>query len=433
MVRGVMYCYIVTSWFSDGAESIASEEFCASLKKDMPVLTNVSIQSTSTDAGVIDIAWSKPTELDPLQTPGPYIYRLFRSPGFSNSQPLQVVEFSELNDTTFTDSGMNTRDTAWSYTIEFINNTPGNVFTIGFTPPASSVFIRTAPSDRQITLNINASVPWLNQEYIIYRKNDLTGIFDSLTRVPQPAYTDTGLINGQEYCYKVESIGTYGTPGYINPIFNFSQEHCASPVDNVPPCQPTLLVEVECEALELLFRWNDLTQSCAPDVNEYFIYEIGNPHILIATLPASITNYTYKPPQTIAGCFFIVARDENGNIDTTAYNQVCVSIDDCPRYRLPNVFTPNSDGFNDFFVPFPGYTSVERIDIQIFNRWGVVVFDAIDPAIMWDGKDRNTNKACTDGVYFYTCDVFEVVGSSEFPGEKIIAKRTLTGSIHLLR
>lgn len=433
LVRGIMYCYIVTAWFEDNAESIASEEFCASLKKDLPVLTNVSVNSTSVNSGAVYVAWSKPTELDFVQTPGPFIYRLFRSEGFSAAIKQQIAEFNDLNDTTFTDTGLNTRDTAWTYSIEFINNTPGNVFSIGFAVPASSVFIRTAPSDQQITLSMIAQVPWANQEYTIYRKNQVTMLFDSIASSILPVYADTGLINNQEYCYLVRTTGTYGTPGYVDPIINFSQEKCETPLDNVAPCPPELLVEVNCDERKLIFRWSDISLSCAPDVARYYLYLKGNPHNLISSFEPSVTSFVYEPPQTIAGCFFVVADDANGNVDTTTYNQVCVSIDNCPRYRLPNVFTPNSDSFNDFFRPYPGYTSVERVEMQIFNRWGVLVFETIDPQINWDGRDKTSKAECADGVYFYTCFVYEVVGSPETPEEKRVQKRSLIDSIHLLR
>ncbi len=432
LVRGVTYCYIITSWFEDGSESIASVEFCASLKKDMPVFTNVSINNTSPTVGNIEIVWSKPTELDPIQTPGPFIYRLFRSQGFDNAVREIIAEFTDLNDTIFTDTQRNTLDNAWTYTLEFINNTPGNAFTVGFTPGASSVFIRTAPSDKQINLQIIANVPWSNLGYTIYRKNTV-GVFDSIAFTNTPSYLDTGLENEEEYCYLVKSTGTYGTPGYKDPLLNFSQETCASPLDNVPPCAPKLWVEVECERNELMFTWEDLSLGCAPDIDQYHLYEIGNPHILIQSFPASVLSYTYLRPFSIAGCFFVVGSDVNGNIDTTNYNAACTTIDDCPRYRLPNVFTPNSDGYNDFFVPFPGYTGVERVDMKITNRWGVVVFETKDPAINWDGRDRNTNKPCAQGVYFYVCDVYEVTGNPETQGDVVIVRRTLTDSLHLLR
>jgi len=433
LVRGIRYCYIITAWFEDGAESIASEEICASLKKDMPVLTNVSVNSTSVDNGDIEVAWSKPTELDFTQTPGPFIYRLFRSEGFTNSVKQQIAEFNDLNDTTFTDTGLNSRDTAWTYTIEFINNTPGNVFSIGFSVPASSVFIRLTPTDGKIRISMISSVPWVNESYKVYRKNPVTQIFDSIASVITPVYTDTALVNDQEYCYRVESKGTYGTPGYKDPLYNYSQESCDMPVDNVPPYPPELVFELNCDERTILFSWNDISLSCAPDIDKYYLYRKGTPHILIGTFGSSSFFYNYRPEQTIAGCFFIVAEDIHGNIDTTSYNQVCISIDDCPRYRLPNVFTPNSDSYNDLFTPFPGYTSVEKIDIRIYNRWGVLVFETSDPAINWDGKDKSSNTDCADGVYFYTCDVYEVVGSPETPEEKRLQKRTLTDSVHLLR
>ncbi|MBK6966599.1 MAG: gliding motility-associated C-terminal domain-containing protein [Bacteroidales bacterium] len=433
LVRGIMYCYIVTAWFEDGAESIASEEFCASLKKDLPVITNVSINSTSTDNGSIYVAWSKPTELDYLQTPGPFIYRLSRSQGFSAAVKELITEFNSLDDTTYTDTGRNTQDTAWTYSIEFINNTPGNVFSIGFAVPASSVFITTTPSDKQMNIGIRTVVPWVNREYTIYRKNPVTLLFDSIASTVLPAYIDTGLVNDQEYCYLVRATGTYGTPGYIDPIINNSQESCETPLDNVAPCPPELLVEVNCDERKLSFAWNDLSLSCAPDVRRYYLYLKGNPHTLISSFDSPVTSFVYEPPQTIAGCFFIVADDVNGNTDTTNYNQVCVSIDNCPRYSLPNVFTPNNDTYNDFFTPYPGYTSVERIDIQIFNRWGVLVYETSDPKINWDGKDKSSKMDCADGVYFYTCDVYEVIGSPETPEEKRVQKRTLIDSIHLLR
>ncbi|MBW6489633.1 MAG: gliding motility-associated C-terminal domain-containing protein [Lentimicrobium sp.] len=432
LVRGITYCYLITAWFDDGSESIASEEFCANLKKDMPVFTNVNVLNTSTTAGSIEIIWSKPTELDPVQTPGPFIYKLFRSQGFNNAVKENIAEFNNLNDTLFIDNGLNTKDTAWTYTIEFINNTPGNIFTIGFTPPASSVFIRTIPSDKQIGIQIISNVPWSNVGYTIYRQNE-SGVFDSIAFVTSTSYIDRDLVNEIEYCYLVRAKGTYGTAGYKDPLLNYSQEKCDSPRDNVPPCATNLWVEVECELNSLIFTWDDLSLGCAPDIARYELYRAGNPHQLIESFDAGKLSFTFLPPSSITGCFFVIGIDVNGNSDTTNYRKVCTSIDDCPRYRLPNVFTPNNDGYNDYFIPFPGYTSVDRIDLKIINRWGVVVFETNDPAIRWDGRDQNTNKPCSDGVYFYVCEVYEIVGNPETEDDKILEQRTLTDSLHILR
>ncbi|HLO92387.1 MAG TPA: gliding motility-associated C-terminal domain-containing protein [Lentimicrobium sp.] len=433
LVRGITYCYIVTYWFSDNAESIASEEFCTDLKKDLPVLTNVSIDSTSATNGQIYVAWSKPTELDSTQTPGPFIYRLYRSDGFSSTNEVLVTELNDLNDTIYVDRGMNTLENSWTYRVELINNTPGNVFSVGYSVPATSIFLQTSPSDRQITLIINENVPWANEQYIIYRKVTGSSVFDSLTMIQVRRYVDTGLVNEQQYCYYIRTVGTYGTPGYIEPIINYSQIKCESPIDNVAPCLPMLTADINCEDLQITFAWENIALTCAPDIESYLLYRKGNPTELIATISPENTSYVYNiPSQIISACYFVAAVDTNGNLDTTGALAYCLGIDDCPRYRLPNVFTPNGDQINDYFVPFPGYTSVERVEMQIVNRWGVVVFETVDPEIKWDGKDKNTNKLCPEGVYFYRCVVYEVVSSAETPELTSVQKRLLTNSVHLL-
>lgn len=433
LVRGITYCYIITYWFRDGAESKASEEFCTDLNKDLPVLTNVSINTTSATNGEVYVAWSKPTELDTVQIPGPYIYRLFRSEGFTIANPVLVAEYNDLNDTTFVDVNLNTQTSNWTYRIELINNTPGNVFSVGFSVPASSIYLTTTPSDQQITITINENVPWANEQYIIYRQIQGSTQFDSLTTIPNRRYVDSELINGTQYCYYVTTVGTYGTPGYIDPIINNSQVVCDTPIDNVAPCQPMLSISVNCEELYLLFAWEDISLTCAPDIASYQLYQYGTPSQLLASIPSTQTTFRYQlPDQSITACYFLIAVDTNGNFDTTSAIRYCTNIDDCPRYRLPNVFTPNNDTYNDLFVPFPGYTSVQRVEMQIFNRWGKKVFETIDPAINWDGKDMTSKSMCPAGVYFYKCIVYEIVSLGETSEQTTVRKREMTNSIHLL-
>ena len=63
---------------------------------------------------------------------------------------------------------------------------------------------------------------------------------------------------------------------------------------------------------------------------------------------------------------------------------------------------------------------------MIYNRWGVPVFTSEDPDINWDGRDMNTNKECSEGVYFYVCEVFE----QRLEG---IVKRDIKGTVTLIR
>ncbi len=426
LIHGIKYCYMVVAYFPDGAESYASLEACASLAKDIPVVTNVSIEETDPVNGEAYVAWSKPTDFDTLQIPGPYKYLIYRSLNDNGSNASLIDSADNLDDTLYYDNFLNTSNQAISYRIDFYNDQPGNRFYVGSTHIASSVYLTVTPSDKTLILSWNENVPWINYEYVIYRFNTATQLFDSIGMSMLQTYSDTGLVNGEEYCYYVESYGEYTDSGFVSPIINKSQLRCGIPDDNVAPCAPELEAYTNCEVN--FIRWTNPNNSCAGDVETYELYytpSYNGDFQLIETiaLPED-TFYVHSGISSVAGCYAVVAIDSNGNKSLLS-NISCVDTDSCSLYELPNVFTPNGDQVNDFFTPFP-YTSVERINIRIYNRWGAVVYRTEDPDIMWDGKEMNTGEDCSDGVYFYVCDVFEI----KLEG---LSMRTISGSVTLMR
>ena len=96
-------------------------------------------------------------------------------------------------------------------------------------------------------------------------------------------------------------------------------------------------------------------------------------------------------------------------------------------YTLPNVITPNGDGFNDVFEPkVTGLSLITGAKTVIFNRWGNVLWDTDDPLIQWDGKSKQTKMDCPPGTYFYITDITYV----DTTGEE---KLHLQGSITIVR
>ena len=96
-------------------------------------------------------------------------------------------------------------------------------------------------------------------------------------------------------------------------------------------------------------------------------------------------------------------------------------------YTLPNVITPNGDGFNDIFVPkVTGLSLITGAKTVIFNRWGNILWDTDDPLIQWDGKSKQTKMDCPSGTYFYVTDITYV----DTTGEE---KLHLQGSITIVR
>lgn len=74
---------------------------------------------------------------------------------------------------------------------------------------------------------------------------------------------------------------------------------------------------------------------------------------------------------------------------------------DCPSnfsIEIPNVFTPNGDGQNDYFNPI--IRDVISFEMKIFSRWGIELFNTNSIGLGWDGKTASGQDA-PDGTYFY--------------------------------
>jgi len=428
LLRGLDYCYMVIAYFADDAESYASLEVCTELSKDVPVITNVSVKNTDAVNGSLWVGWSKPTEFDTVQIPGPYKYLIWRSAGYNPSSYSLIDSLADINDTIYNDTLLNTQNQPYRYRIDFYNDQPGNRFFVGSTANASSIFLMLTPSDNKLTLAWQPDVPWLNDYFVVYKQNPLTTLYDSIAMVTTQTYTDTGLINGTSYCYYVKSVGRYTASGFAFPLVNLSQKACGIPIDNEPPCPPVLTGEVDCENIQNLLQWAFSGLPCADDVVAYNLYyspgESSDYSLIFSTTDLQDTSFLHTGMGTIVGCYYVTAVDSFNN-QSLPSNLTCFDIDQCYLYQLPNVFTPNGDGSNDEFRPFP-YDFVEKINMIIFNRWGTVVFKTEDPDINWNGKDKNSKRDCSVGVYYYVCDVFE----KRLGG---IQKRSLTGIIHLIR
>ncbi len=97
------------------------------------------------------------------------------------------------------------------------------------------------------------------------------------------------------------------------------------------------------------------------------------------------------------GDYFVVVKDFrgcSGEDGTTVQKRCPVTI------YFPNAFTPNNDGINDTYQPKG--SDVESFHIQIYNRWGEMVFESADLNYHWDGKVNKSN--APDGVYYFIAE-----------------------------
>jgi len=77
--------------------------------------------------------------------------------------------------------------------------------------------------------------------------------------------------------------------------------------------------------------------------------------------------------------------------------------------NIPNVFTPNGDGNNDYIeVETDGITVYE---FSVFTRTGTRIYHSQSPRIFWDGNSLD-GKELKEGIYYYVIE--EQGGSSPF-------------------
>ena len=103
------------------------------------------------------------------------------------------------------------------------------------------------------------------------------------------------------------------------------------------------------------------------------------------------------PVFTTAGVYTMVVEFlENGcttSVKQAADVQSSVDVLDLSDMVLPNVITPDNNGNNDRFMPFvPGHedtnvlTMMDTYQIQVYNRWGDVLFQNNGMPLQWDGR-----------------------------------------------
>ena len=103
--------------------------------------------------------------------------------------------------------------------------------------------------------------------------------------------------------------------------------------------------------------------------------------------PKQTTTYTVAVYDTVSGCS-----------DTTSVT-VYVSYD--ANFAIPNVFSPNGDGYNDtwYVINQGGLVTVQ--DLRVFDRWGELVFDSQrDGTLEWNGDYQGKKELM--GNYVYT-------------------------------
>ena len=450
--RGKTYSYRVYAVFPlpAGGLSIVSNEACLGFNGRSAQLTNVDVNTTSATTGQITVRWTRPRADNNGTFGTPAGYRLSRSVG---AGPLSLVTtITNLSDTTYVDRGLNTVANQYTYTLVFFNTDSSTGTAVEKTetsPTATSVRTSLVPDGlaKTITVNWAYQVPWDNskQPTRLYRQDSPTGAFTEIATLTPGAtsgtYVDRGLQTGQQYCYYVQTTGQYAGIPYLLNLLNNSQQVCTTL--QATPCTPVLSVQaVNCDSLAGLpsypapgqryqnsLRWTvgNTPAGCAANAVYYRIFRAdtpAGPFVLID----STAQFTYvdRNLERPTSCYQVQGVAATGQRSARS-NVACQN--DCVFFLLPNIFTPNGDNVNDVFRPKTA-SPITTTHIQIFNRWGVKVYESsADPYINWTGGgvagESTTSGLVSNGIYYYLAEVQFADAAS--------TKRTYKGWVEVVR
>ena len=434
---GKEYCYMVVAYFEDEAQSYASEEFCAALPLTLPMFTKVDVESTDPASGTIGIEWIEAPEFDSTIYLPPYRLELWGREKDNGAFNL-LSTANNIDAGNFTHNNLNTQDLSYEYRLDVYAG-PNQDF-VGSSPLASSVYAEPTGSDQSVILDFNFDTPWQNERFVIYRENPPgSGQFDSIGESFVPEYTDTGLVNGENYCYYAESYGRYTASDSLpKPIVNRSQITCATARDTTAPCPPQFALYNACPDT-IYFSWK-LAQGngCKNDVSKINIYfrtgedAFGNQPFLSIPVNGDST-IRFVSDQAIFGCYAITAvddadQDPGGQANESAFSEE-LCIESCFTIKFPNIFSPNGDGYNERFLPVE-IEQVANLEIEIYSRWGNLIYRTTDLEDFitngWDGNVQDNGSPAPDGVYYYVCRyTAESIGPT--------MEQTASGFVHLVR
>ncbi len=108
----------------------------------------------------------------------------------------------------------------------------------------------------------------------------------------------------------------------------------------------------------------------------------------------------------------LTARTER--VGCISDDKLSINVRDIRKIYIPNAFSPNNDGVNDYFTIFGESPNVQQINnFSVYTRWGELVYQATnfqvnDISNSWDGIFRG--KFLPDGVYVYVAEVLFLDG-----------------------
>jgi gliding motility-associated-like protein len=207
--------------------------------------------------------------------------------------------------------------------------------------------------------------------------------------------------------YKWYEVATGGTPVYTGnpfhtPVLNSTKTYyveavtsskCTS-VSRTPVTVPVSEVHAQFTATPTMGEAPLLVDFINTSTNGIsYLWTLGN----LFTFTSKDVSYTFttKGEGSTTYVVTLIVINDFGCADTA---KVTITIDPHSELIVPNIFTPNDDGINDLFTLES--TGLNFVQAQLFNRWGLQMYEWNSIHGGWDGR-TSTGLLAPEGTYYY--------------------------------
>jgi gliding motility-associated-like protein len=261
-----------------------------------------------------------------------------------------------------------------------ITVTTGGVYTLTVTDPSNS-----CSSTETISITDNTAVP------------SASAGANSFIPCGTSSFTLNGSSSNAAATYSWTGAGVVSGANTAGAVINMAGTYTLTVTDSITGCVSQSTVDIQNTVVTASFT-PDQTSGISPLTVNFanssigavnYNWSFGNGSVSTQTNTANTYNNS--------GTFVVTLIASSGPCSDTA--TVTIVVTDGLSLQIPNVFTPNNDGTNDVFTITS--TGVKEMTLEIFNRWGQLMYESKSGAkASWDGMTNNGTTAAA-GTYFY--------------------------------
>ncbi|MDQ3048953.1 MAG: PKD domain-containing protein, partial [Bacteroidota bacterium] len=145
-----------------------------------------------------------------------------------------------------------------------------------------------------------------------------------------------------------------------------------------------------------------LNNASTPDV-VYWNYNFGDGDTIAPNTPSPV--HVYPGEASSSYLATLMVENSDGCRDTVQHP---ILIGPEFTFFIPNAFTPNGDGINDYF--YGNGIGIVDYNLWIFDRWGDMIWKSDYLYGMWDGKANNGDEQAQQDVYIWKVKLTDVFG-----------------------